>query len=122
MSPNPVTIAVTVLAEALAVPVGTDMPSDQEHRRTERYVMVSLDGDGSDPFLLRPTIALTCWGASDHDAHGIALSAIDALRDAALDHDLLSAVELDSISREEWSRNGQSRYLALVGLYINTDE
>lgn len=107
-----------ILRGALSVEVTTDIPPD----RPGRLVMVALDGDNSTPFVLRPRIGLTCWGESDRDAMGIALDAVAALQDAALDHDLLSAAELESMSRDEWLRNGQGRYYALVNLTINTDE
>lgn len=111
-------LVVDILSDALTVPVTTDIPSD----RVERLVTVDLDGDRSTAYLYIPRIALTCWGKTDRDAHGIALSAIQALQEAALDHPYLSSCDLETLSREEWSRNGQSRYLALVELTINTDE
>ena len=89
-----------VLRDALTVEVTTDMPKD----RPSRLVLVDLTGDQSDAFILRPRFALTCWGTSDKDAHGLAISAVEAM------------------SREEWSRTGQSRYMAEVTLIINTDE
>ena len=115
---DPTELVVGILSDALAVPVSTDIPAD----RPDRLVLVDLTGDQSDEFLLMPRYALTCWGATDKDAHGIAMSAVDALRDASLDHPYLSAVQLETMSREEWSRNGQSRYVAEVDLVINTDE
>ena len=111
-------LVVGILKDALNVPVSTEIPQE----RHQRFVMVALDGDQSTPFLLMPRIALTCWGETDRDAHGIALSAFEALRDASLDHPYLSAADLETMSREEWSRTGQSRYLALINLTINTDE
>ena len=45
-----------ILADELAVPVATDMPKD----RPTRMVMVDLEGDASDEFILRPRIAITC--------------------------------------------------------------
>ena len=111
-------IVLDVLREALTVEVTTDMPKD----RLGRGVLVDLTGDQSDAYILRPRYALTCWGANDKDAHGIALSAVQALQEAALDHPLLSSCDLETMSREEWSRNGQSRYMAEVTLIINTDE
>lgn len=107
-----------ILSDALNVPVSTDMPSE----RPGRLVLVDLSGDHSDEFILRPRYDLTCWGTSDRDAHGIALSAVQALHDAALDHPYLSACQLETLSREEWSRNGQGRYIAVVDLVINTDD
>jgi hypothetical protein len=107
-----------ILTDELAVPVATDMPKD----RPTRMVMVDLEGDASDEFILRPRVAITCWGRTDRDAHGLAVSAVQALQDASLDHDYLSAAQLETLSREEWSRTGQSRYLAIVELVINTDE
>lgn len=106
-----------ILTGALDVPVTTEIPPD----RSGRLVMVALDGDNSTPYVLRPTIGLTCWGASDRDAMGIALDAVAALQEASLDHDLLSSAQLESMSRDEWTRTGQGRYYALVNLTINTE-
>lgn len=111
-------IVLEVLKEALTVKVTTDIPKD----RPDKLVLVDLSGDQSDGFILRPRFALTCWGTSDKDAHGLALSAVEALQEAALDHPYLSACDLETMSREEWSRTGQSRYMAEVTLIINTDE
>lgn len=113
-----IALAVSILKDALDMPVSTDIPSD----RPKRYVLVDLDGDGSTPFLIRPRLALTCWGSSDRDAHSIAIAAVEALQDAAEDHPYLSDAELETMSREEWTRNGHGRYLALVSLTIDTDE
>ena len=117
---NTTTLVIDILSQALTVPILTDLPRDE--RWPSRCVMVDLAGDQSDGFILRPQYDLTCWGNSDRDAHGIALSAVQALQEAALDHPYLSACQLESMSREEWSRNGQGRYLAIVDLVINTDE
>lgn len=111
-------IVLDVLRDSLTVEVTTDMPKD----RPDRLVLVDLTGDQSDAFILRPRFALTCWGMSDKDAHGLAISAVEALQEAALDHPYLSACDLETMSREEWSRTGQSRYMAEVTLIINTDE
>lgn len=110
-------IVLEILRDALAVDVTTDIPKD----RPARLVLVDLTGDQSDEFILRPRYALTCWGSSDKDAHGIAISAVEALQEAALDHPLLSSCDLETMSREEWSRNGQSRYMAEVTLIINNE-
>ena len=113
-----VELVVGILRDELTVPVHTEIPQD----RAGQLVLVSLEGDQSTEYLLLPRISLTCWGSSDRDAHGIALSAYEVLRDAALDHPYLSAADLVTLSREEWSRNGQSRYIAIIDLTINTDE
>lgn len=113
-----VELAVTILKDSLEVKVGTEVPRD----RPRRFVLVNLDGDESAPFLLRPRIALTCWGTTDKDARGIALSALEALQVASEEHQYLSDAALETMSREEWSRNGQGRYLALISLTINIDE
>lgn len=115
---NTTNLVLDLLSDALDVPVSTDMPRD----RPTRLVLVDLSGDQSTPFLLRPRYDLTCWGTSDRDAHGLALSAVQALQEAALDHPYLSDCQLETMSREEWSRNGQGRYLAVVDLVINTDD
>lgn len=107
-----------ILADALDVQVSTEVPAD----RPGRLVVIDLEGDASDAFLLRPRIALTCWGTTDRDAHGLALSAVQALQEASETHPYLSSADMETISREEWSRTGQGRYLAIVELTINTDE
>lgn len=112
-----VKLVIDVLAEALAVPVSSDMPAE----RPEQYVMVSLIGGSATPYLQSPRISLTCWGKNDFDAHGTAMSAVDALWDAAIDHPLLSNCSLESMSRDEWTRNGRSRYVATLELTINCD-
>ncbi len=114
---NPITLVVGILQDALDVQVLTEMPED----RPGSCVMVSLEGDSSTEVLLRPTIALTCWAASDKAAHELALSAMQALQEEALDHPYLSSIGLESLSREQWSRNGQSRYLAILDMTINVD-
>lgn len=119
---NTTKLVLDVLSDALAVPVSTDMPATRDHVTPSRYVLVDLSGGQSDGIILRPRYDLTCWGTTDRDAHGIAISAVQALQDAALDHPYLSACQLETLSREEWSRNGQGRYLAIVDLVINTDE
>lgn len=109
-------LVVGILADALAVPVSTEVPA----QRPQRFVMVSLTGDTSDEFIHRVRYGLTVWGESDADAHGLAMSAWHALTDAAQDHDLLSAVGLDSMSRDEWTATGAARYLVQLDLIINT--
>ena len=110
-------LVIGILTDALTVPASTDMPADGP----KRAVLVDLSGDQSTPFLLMPRYALTCWGDSDRDAKGIALSAVQALQEAAETHPYLSACQLETMSREEWSRNGQGRYVAEVQLVINTE-
>lgn len=110
-------LVIGILSDALDVPVSTEVPM----QRPDRLAMVALDGDASDGFILRPRYAITCWGASDLDAHGIALSALHALADAARDHPLLSHASMESMARDEWARDGQARYVLTVDLTINTD-
>lgn len=110
-------VIVGILQAALGIPVSTEVPLE----RPERAVQVSLDNDMSDEFLLRPRYALMCWGSSDMDAHGIAVSALHALSDAAETHPHLSDASLDSMSRDEWGRDGQARYLLTVDCVFNYD-
>lgn len=110
-------IIVPLLSEAMAVPVSTEVPA----QRPQRMVNVALEADSSTPYLQKVTVGLTCWGMSDREARGIALSAVEALQEAALDHPLLSAAQLETMARDEWANTGQARYYAVVGLVINTD-
>lgn len=50
------------------------------------------------------------------------MSAVEALWEAAAEHPYLSACQLETLSRDEWSKTGQARYVATVSLVINTDE
>ena len=115
-------LVLDILTESLAVPASTEMPRQRDHAMPERYVLVDLSGYQSDGFVHRPRFDLTCWGTSDRDARGIALSAVQAIQEAAMDHPYLSACDLETLSREEWSRTGQGRYLAIIELAVNTDE
>ncbi len=118
---NTTDLVVDLLSDALSVTVSTEMPPVRQDGKRQ-HVMVALSGNQSDEFTLRPRYDLICWGTSDRDAHAIAMSAVQALQDAAIDHPYLSACQLETTSREEWSRNGQGRYLAAVDLVINTDD
>ena len=114
---------VEILTDALeGVPVSTEMPWQADSTRPDRYVTVDLAGDRSTPFLLRPRYALTVWGRTDMDAHSMALACVDALRGASEEDDYLSACQLETMSRDEWARNGQARYMVAVDLTFNTDE
>lgn len=115
-----ISLVVGILADEIGAPVSTDRSRDAHARGPQ--VSVSLIGDYSDEFLLRPRIGLTVWGDTDRAAHSLAMSCVDALRDASLDHPYLSAVQLETMSREEWSRTGQSRYLVELDLTVNTDD
>lgn len=111
-------LCVSILSGAMDVPVSTDVTES----RPTRFVLVDLSGYQYDGFIHDARYMLTCWGRSDKDAKGIALSAVQALQEAAETHPYLSACFLETMSREEWSKTGQSRYLVEVDLIINTDE
>ncbi len=115
-------MVVQILAEGLdGIPVSTELPyeASMPQGSPQRYVTVTLEGDQSTEFLLQPTYSLTCWGRTDREAKGIALDAIDALRDASCTHPYLSACRLQSLSRDGWGK-AAPRYLAMVELTINT--
>lgn len=116
---DPIGITLSVLRDALdGVPVSTEIPSD----RPERQVSVTLENGVTDDMLTVALVGLTCWGRSDRDAFGIAQAATEALREAALDHPLLSSARVEALSRDEWTATGQGRYYARVRLVINIDE
>lgn len=100
------------------VPVSTEIPFN----RPERFVAVAMEGGASDGFIATPYLGITCWGTDDHDAQTMAIYATDALRDASLDHPWLSAAQLESLTRDEWTATGQARYYARVRLTVNLDE
>lgn len=113
-----IALVVDVLSDSTAlagVPVSTEIPAT----RPSRMVTVSLMGDVSAELMRRPRVMLTVWGTSDLDAHGLAVTAVHELADAAQTHDLLSHVSLESMSRDEWAANGQARYVAQLDLTIN---
>ena len=110
---------VEILTAALeGVPVSTEVPE----RRPDRFVTVDLAGDYSTEFVKLPRYAITVWGRTDMDAHSMALSCLDALWLASEDDDYLSACQLETMSRDEWARDGQARYMLAVNLTFNTDE
>lgn len=111
-----IALVVGILADSLDVPVSTEIPPE----RPERLITVSLISDSSDMLIHRPSMALTVWGASDKDAHGLAVSAYHALATAAQTHPKLSSAQLETMSRDEWTRDGQARYLCEVSFTINT--
>ena len=110
-------LVIGILNDALDVPVQTDIPL----QRPSRLVMVMQEGDASDMFLLRPTYSITCWGMSDVDARGIAISCVHALAEASETDEYLSSVEMMGLVRDEWTGTGQARYVLTVTLVINTD-
>ena len=115
-------LTVSLLREAFQdVPVSTELPMGRENR-PERLVVVTLVGGPDDGFLYTPLMGITCYGTTDRDAFLMAQYAADTLAEAAMDHPYLSESETESISRDEWTTTGQSRYYAQVRLYINTDE
>lgn len=112
-----IALVVGILQDAFpTVPVSTEVPST----RPTRLITVDLTADASDELMHRPTISLMVWGTSDADAHSLALSALHALSEASMTHDLLSAVSLQTMARDEWSGTGQARYLVQIDLTINT--
>lgn len=118
---DPVHMTVNILQDAFGeVPVSTEVPWGRD--RPERLVVVSMEGGAPGEFLLTPLMGITCWGQSDHDAMTMATYAIDSLRTAAETDPYLSAVDVESLQRDEWTATGQARYYATARLYINTDE
>lgn len=115
---DPTELVVGILADALDVPVSTDVPRE----RPDRLVTVDLAGDHSTPYVIQSRYQIMCWGRSDRDAHAMARSCVDALWAAAEEHPYLSSCQLESMARDEWSSTGQSRYLIEVDLTINLDE
>lgn len=113
---NAVSITVSILQQALRnVPVSTEVPQ----ARPRSFVMVAQTASEGDAFIERPTMSLTCWGESDAPAYSLALSCLEALQDAAETHPQLSAVSLDTLSRDEWGATGASRYMLQLQLTIN---
>lgn len=118
MDPN--ALMVDLLADALdGVKVSTEMPTN---RPQTSYVGVYRNGGYEGPFLLQPRYDLVCWSDSDKNAYSLAMSAVEALWAAAETHPYLSACQLETLSRDGWSKTGQARYVATVSLLINTDE
>ena len=119
--PDPIEMVVGILSDALDATVSTEMPGTAKSPASLpcRYVMVALAGDMSTELLLMPRMALTCWGTSDRDAHSLAVSAWQALAEAATEHPLLSSCQLETMSRDEWGNTGASRYFMELDLTIN---
>lgn len=110
-----VAINVATLKAALDVPVSSEIPIE----RPERMVCVQRSGGPRDECFDYPEITLLCWGATDAEASGLAISAAHALSEAAESHPLLSSSEMDTMSRDEWSTNGAARYRVVIQQVIN---
>jgi len=115
---DPTELVVGILSDALTVPVTTEIPQE----RPQRLVHVHHDSDRSTEYLLMPRYNLTCWGTSEAEAKGICLSCVEALRLASEDHPYLSSCDLETMARDDWTRDGQSRYMAEIELVINVDD
>lgn len=107
--------AAGITVGGITVPVTTKVPAD----RPDLMICVSREGGYMDEFFDHPTMTLLCWGRTDAEASGLALSAAHALSDAALDHPLLSSSEMESMSRDEWTPNGAARYRVMIQQTIN---
>lgn len=114
---DPIELVVDLLKDGVNAPVFTEMPTD----RPTACVQVSQGGDRSTELLLQPRINLLVWGESDVAARTLAVACVDCLRDAALDHELLSSAQLESMSRDEWTRTGHARYFVELDLVINIE-
>lgn len=110
-----VALVVDVLSKALTVPVSTEIPQ----KREDRLVLVEREGGRMSDFIDRPRIGLLCWGTSDAEAQGIAIDAVHALADAALDHERLSSSKVETMSRDGWSHGDGARYHVVLELTIN---
>lgn len=121
---NPISLVVGILGDALPCRISTEVPEQRKSTEPvpQRMVIVTLEGDRSDPFVLRPVVGLVCFGTSDADAFGLSVDAVTALREAAMTHPYLSSVQLDGKARDPWGRTGEGRYYCLLNLTINTDE
>lgn len=110
-----VALVVDILSKALTVPVSTEIPQ----RRKDRLVLVEREGGTMSDFIDRPRIGLLCWGTSDDEAQGIAIDAVHALAEAALDHERLSSSKVEAMSRDGWSQGDGARYRVVLELTIN---
>lgn len=120
MIPNDaVQIVVDILNESLTnAAVCTEIPPEPPKKAT---VMVSQTGGEIGEFIDRPIMTLLCWGGSDKEAYSFSTTVFHSLAEVADIHPLLSAVELVTMSRDEWSATGQSRYMLEVRLTINKE-
>lgn len=111
-----------ILSDALpTVSVTTQFPADSlSSMGSGTYVVVSQTSDESDDFVLVPTMQMLCCAETDATAAALARSCVEALQDAALDHPLLSAVQMVDLGRDSYTSRG-GRHRAIVRLYVNID-
>lgn len=112
---DPVALVVGILADALDVPVSTEVPE----QRPDRLVLVSLGGGSSDEFIAKPRIEALCWGTSDADAMSIAIDVVHGLQEAAETDEHLSSAEAETIARDGWFQGGGARYRVVVDCIVN---
>lgn len=119
ISNDAVQIVVNILNESLTgAIVCTEIPPEPPKKAT---VMVSQTGGEMGEFIDRPIMTLLCWGGSDKEAYSFSTAVFHSLAEASNVHPFLSAAELVTMSRDEWSATGQSRYMLEIKLTINKE-
>lgn len=117
---DPNKLVIDVINACLSdVVVSTELPP--EGTQSLPYIMVSRTGGTDSEFVLSPVMTLMCWESTDSNAYSLAIAVKEALQKAAEDHPYLSSVEFLSLSRDQWSASGQSRYALQVRLTINVE-
>lgn len=106
-----------ILAEAYpSAEIRRSMPL---HHPKTPVIMISQTGGTENAFLRQPVMTITCWDATDKGAKSLVQNSIQTIADAALTDELLSAVEVLSITRDEYAPDGYGCYESQVRLTFN---
>lgn len=108
---------VRIIEEAIGVEASSEMPLDRDAGAP--YVQVSRTGGEDGEFIDRPIMTLMCWAASDQAAYMLAEDCLRAVKEAAKDDEWMSACEMVSMSRDQWTPAGAARYMLQMRLTIN---
>lgn len=110
-------LCIDILKSALTdVEVSSELPFEHP---CGSYVQVSRTGGDESEELATPIMTFICWGKSDVQAKALAADCVHAMADQAKIDPLLSDSRLITMSRDEWTATGQSRYMVQLKLTIN---
>lgn len=110
-------ICLDILERSLpGIPVTSELPFE---RPEPPMIQISRTGGEEAEFLSKPVMQMLCWGGDDPGAQALCMDAVHALKEAAEGDDALSAVDCQSMSRDEWAPTGEARYRAQLKLVIN---
>lgn len=114
---DPTRLCISILKRAFPdIPITSEIPFE---RPPAPLIQISRTGGEDTDFVSKPVMQMLCWGGSDPGSQALCMDAVSALRAAAEEDKVLSSVVCQSVSRDEWTVEGEARYRAQLNLVIN---